>query len=44
MRLILLRRRKELVISAFIGFTANIIDESTLYTVLGVNNKAKKNY
>ncbi len=44
MGFILLSRRKELVISAPTGSTANDIGRSTMHTALGVNNRVAKNY
>lgn len=40
----LLGRKKELVISAPTGSTANRIGGSTVDTALGINNRAGKNY
>lgn len=44
MGFILVSIRKELVISAPTGFTANSIDRSIGYIALGVNNQVRKNY
>ncbi len=44
MGFILLSRRKELVISASTGSTANSIGRSTVHSTLDINNQAKKNY
>lgn len=42
MRFILHRRKTKLVISTSTNFTANGIDRSLLYIVLGVNSRVKK--
>ncbi len=44
MGLILLSRKKELRISASTGSAVNGIGGSTVYTALGINNRAEKNY
>lgn len=44
MRFTLFDRRKELVISVFISFISKSVYGSTVYTTLGISNRAKKNY
>ncbi len=44
MGFILLSRRKELVISMLTGSVANSIGKNTVHTILGINNRAEKNY